>query len=410
MISSLMTQRCGYWVGVVALMALAIGLPTGVSAEVGPAEQPLWPQGAPGKLGAEEADIPTIRIYEPPAERRSGTAIVICPGGGYGALAVDHEGHQVARWLNSIGVTAVVLKYRLGPRYRHPAPLQDAQRAIRHVRAHAKTLQVAPERIGVMGFSAGGHLASTAATRFDAGKPDSSDPVERVSSRPDFAILAYPVISFTEPFSHKGSARNLLGDDPTPEMLQSLSNDQQVTKETPPTFLFHTGEDTGVPPENSVAFYLACRRAGVPAELHIYRFGPHGVGLSPGDPVTYTWKDRLADWLRASALLATVERAAAEGTIQVDGQPLKWGVVTFEPTNPFHPVAFAMVRNGQFRVAESQGPVVGTCKLRVTGLGDVVPRPTEDNFRRYEQVMPATATIQPQKNQLQIHVESGGSR
>jgi acetyl esterase/lipase len=375
------------------------------SAEIAPEPVLLWTTGAPGKVGDEELDKPSIRVYPAPSDRSSGTAVVVCPGGGYGALAVDHEGHQIAKWLNSVGVTGIVLKYRLGPRYRHPVPLQDAQRAIRYARANAERLGVSSRRIGIMGFSAGGHLASTAATHFDAGQSDHSDTIERVSCRPDFAILGYPVISFTEPFAHKGSARNLLGDNPSQELLNSLSNEKQVTKETPPTFLFHTGEDTGVPAENSVAFYLACRKAGVPAEMHIYRYGPHGVGLSPGDPVTFTWKDRLADWLRASGLLADVERGQVEGTIYVDGKPLKWGVVTFEPADsPFKPIAFAMVRNGKYSSSGASGPVIGNCRVKVTGLGDIVPQPTEDNFRRYES--PIMADIRPAKNEINIDLKS----
>lgn len=375
------------------------------AAEIAPEPVLLWPDGAPGKLGDEEIDKPSIRIYMPPKERISGTAIVVCPGGGYGALAVDHEGHQIAKWLNSVGVTALVLKYRLGPRYHHPAPLQDAQRAIRYARSNAEQLGLSPQRIGIMGFSAGGHLASTAATHFEAGRPDNPDATERVSCRPDFAILAYPVISFTEPFSHKGSARNLLGDKPSQESLDLLSNEKQVTKETPPIFLFHTGEDTGVPPENSVAFYLACRKAGVPVEMHIYRYGPHGIGLSPGDPVTFTWKDRLADWLRASGLLADVQRAGVEGMVSVDGAPLKWGVVTFEPADsPFKPIAFAMVRNGRFNVSETVGPAIGTCNVRITGLGDIVPQPTEDNFQSFKQSL--TFKIQAGKNEVNIDLNS----
>lgn len=379
----------------------------GHAAELAPEPLLLWPNGAPNKQGDEAVDRPTLRIYPAPASHASGTAVVICPGGGYGALAVDHEGHQVAKWLNSVGVTGIVLQYRLGPRYRHPAPLQDAQRAIRYARANAEKLHLSPQRIGIMGFSAGGHLASTAATHFDAGRPDDSDLIERASSRPDFAVLGYPVISFTEPFAHRGSARNLLGENATAEMLEQLSNDKQVTKETPPTFLFHTDEDKGVPAENSVAFYLACRKAGVPAELHIYRFGPHGVGLAPGDPVTSTWKDRLADWLRVSGLLADVERASAEGMVMIDGQPLKWGMVMFEPIDSsFKPTAFAMVRNGRFSLSPSSGPVIGNCRLRITGLGDVVPQPTADNSVTYDNVRPSTADIKAGKNTLQISVGS----
>ncbi|MEJ7617252.1 MAG: alpha/beta hydrolase [Pyrinomonadaceae bacterium] len=230
--------------------------------------------------------------------------MIVCPGGGLRHAGGGSRGRQVAEWLNTLGVTAFVLKYRLGPRYRHPAPLADAQRAIRYVRANAKQYSVAPERIGILGFSAGGHLTATAGTHFDAGDPQAVDPIDRVSSRPDFLVLAYPVISLTADYTHKGSSRNLLGDTPDPQLLENLSNEKQVTTETPPTFLFHTNEDSGVPPENSVAFYLALRKAKVPAELHIYERGRHGVGLAPGDPVLSTWKERLAGWLYTRGLLA----------------------------------------------------------------------------------------------------------
>jgi acetyl esterase/lipase len=263
----------------------------------------LWPEGAPGAVGNEDADRPTLTVYLPPAERAVPTGVVVCPGGGYAKLAMDHEGRQVAEWLNSLGVAAFVLKYRLAPRYRHPAPLEDAKRALRLVRSRASEFRIAPDRIGVWGFSAGGHLASTLATHFDAGNPAAADPIERVSCRPDFAILAYPVISFASEYAHKGSRRNLLGDNPDPALVENLSNEKQVTAQTPPTFLFHTNEDQGVPAENSVLFYLALRRAGVPAELHIYERGRHGVGLAPDDPVLSSWPQRLADWLRVRGLL-----------------------------------------------------------------------------------------------------------
>jgi acetyl esterase/lipase len=263
----------------------------------------LWPGGAPGAVGNEDADRPTLTVYLPPAERAVPTGVVVCPGGGYAKLAMDHEGRQVAEWLNSLGVAAFVLKYRLGPRYRHPAPLEDAKRALRLVRSRAGEFRIAPDRIGVWGFSAGGHLASTLATHFDAGNPAAADPIERVSCRPDFAILAYPVISFASEYAHKGSRRNLLGDNPDPALVENLSNEKQVTAQTPPTFLFHTNEDQGVPAENSVLFYLALRRASVPAELHIYERGRHGVGLAPDDPVLSSWPQRLADWLRVRGLL-----------------------------------------------------------------------------------------------------------
>lgn len=266
-----------------------------------PTTQLIYPNGTPGAAGSEEVDKPSLTTYL--AAKPNGTSVVVCPGGGYRNLAMDHEGKQIAEWLNKLGVTAFVLKYRLGPRYHHPAMLNDAQRAIRMVRSRAKQLGIMPDRIGIWGFSAGGHLASTASTHFDDGKPSDSDPVERVGSRPDFAVLAYPVISFTTPYTHKGSKQNLLGDTPDAKLVENLSNELQVTNRTPPTFLFHTNEDTGVPPENSVLYYLALRKAGVPAEMHIYEPGRHGVGLAPAHPVLSSWGDRLADWLRTRGLI-----------------------------------------------------------------------------------------------------------
>jgi acetyl esterase/lipase len=257
----------------------------------------LWPAGAPGAVGAEDADRPSLTVHRAPAGQATGAAVVVCPGGGYGRLAMDHEGRQVAEWLSGHGITAVVLKYRLGPRYRHPAPLQDAQRALRWVRANAADLGVRPDAVGIWGFSAGGHLAATAATKFDDGDPGAPDPLDRPSSRPDFAVLAYPVISFVEEYAHPGSRNNLIGESPDRTLAESLSAERQVTARTPPTFIFYTDEDP-VRPENGVAFYLALRRAKVPAELHVYERGRHGLGLAPEDPVVSTWTERLRDWLR----------------------------------------------------------------------------------------------------------------
>jgi acetyl esterase/lipase len=200
-------------------------------------------------------------------------------------------------------VTAFVLKYRLGPRYRHPVEIGDAQRAIRMVRARAAEFGLNADRIGMMGFSAGGHLTATAGTRFDAGRPDAPDPIDRVSSRPDFLVLGYPVISFDPAIAHSGSVRNLLGDTPDSKLLEELSADTRVTNQTPPTFLFHTDADTGVVAENSVRFYLALRRAKVPAEMHIFEKGPHGVGLAMNDPALSAWPTLLTTWLRGRGLL-----------------------------------------------------------------------------------------------------------
>lgn len=244
-----------------------------------------------------------IAVHLPSKERANGCAVIVCPGGGYGHLASTYEGHDVAEWFTSFGVTGFVLRYRLAPKYHHPSPMLDIQRAVRTVRSRAKEWNLDPARIGVMGFSAGGHLASTSATHFDAGKPEAADPIDRVSCRPDFAILAYPVVSMSADFMHGGSRKNLLGENPDPQLVESLSNEKQVTKETPPTFLFHTNADKAVPPENSVAFYLALRKAGVPAELHVYEPGPHGVGMGPRDAVLSSWPGRMKDWLEGRGLL-----------------------------------------------------------------------------------------------------------
>jgi acetyl esterase/lipase len=262
---------------------------------------PLWDQNVPGTLGNEEEDNPTLTIYL--AENTpTNAAVLICPGGGYTALALDHEGRQIAEWFNQNGVHAFILKYRLGrwdgTGYKHPVMLGDAKRAFRLIRTNAGPWNIDPDKIGVMGFSAGGHLASTLGTHFDDGNPESPDVVEKASCLPNFMILGYPVISFKEPFAHRGSRRFLLGPTPTQAEINLLSNEMQVKPLTPPTFLFHTNEDRGVPPENSVYFYLALRKAGIPAEMHIYEKGKHGVGFAPEDPVLSTWKERLKDWLK----------------------------------------------------------------------------------------------------------------
>lgn len=264
----------------------------------------LWPDGAPGAVGTEPEDKPKLTLYRLSPERASGSAIVVCPGGGYRTLASDHEGRQVAEWLNTLGVSAFVLQYRVGPRYRHPAPLADAQRALRLVRSRAREWGVDPARVGIMGFSAGGHLASTTGTHFDDGTLGAADPVERMGSRPDLMILAYPVVSLSAPFTHAGSRQNLLGDAPDPKLLEELSAERRVTSRTPPAFLFHTSDDPGVAVENSVALYQALHAAGVPAELHVFPRGPHGVGLAPRDPVLSQWPKLCAAWLQAMRFLA----------------------------------------------------------------------------------------------------------
>ena len=264
---------------------------------------PLWTGAAPGALGTDEADIPVLTVFLPRTMAAGTPAVIVCPGGGYVRLAANHEGRQVASFLNSLGLAAFVLRSRLGPRYHHPVELGDVQRAIRLVRARAASWNVDPARIGVMGFSAGGHLAMTASTMADGGDARAADPVDRVSSRPDFAVLGYPVVSMTEPWTHQGSKTALLGADPDAALASRLSGERAVTKDTPPTFLFHTNADTTVPAENSVQYYLALRRASVPAELHIFEKGPHGVGLANDDKALSEWSTLLANWLRGRGIV-----------------------------------------------------------------------------------------------------------
>jgi acetyl esterase/lipase len=259
----------------------------------------LWPSGAPGAIGDEDRDKPALTIYMPPNTTGPMTAVIIAPGGSYARLSMNLEGRAPANYLNTLGIAAFVLRYRLGPRYHHPIELGDALRAIRTVRARAAEWHIAPDRIGFMGFSAGGHLASSVSTHFDTGKADAADPIDRAGSRPDFAILAYPVISFVEPWTHQGSKTNLLGDAPDPALARSLSSETQVTASTPPTFIYHTNADTVVPVENAVSYFLALRKAGVTAEIHVFRNGAHGSGLGQQDPALGEWPRLLANWLRA---------------------------------------------------------------------------------------------------------------
>ena len=264
----------------------------------------LWPDGAPGALGTAAKDQPQVTVYLPSKKQATGAAVVVCPGGGYGGLASSYEGHDIARWFNSFGVAGVVLDYRhRGKGYGHPAPLQDAQRAIRLTRQRSAAWKIDPARIGIMGFSAGGHLASSAGTHFDQGDPQAKDIVERHSCRPDFMVLCYPVIAFGESYSHRGSQRNLLGPDPTPELVRLMSSEKQVTDKTPPAFVWHTHEDRVVPSENAVQFYLALKRAKVPAELHLFLKGRHGLGLAQGKPGASAWPAACRAWMETSGFL-----------------------------------------------------------------------------------------------------------
>ena len=296
------------------LVMLAAAASPSLAQGTPPAAIPLWPEGVPGVIPGTGPEVvesggrisnvhePSITPYLVSGGTRPATAVVVCPGGGYTRLAAEHEGRDVAQWLNSIGVSAFVLTYRL-KEYGHPAPLRDVLRAVRLLRNDAGRFGIAPDRIGVIGFSAGGHLAASAATLFDDPDGRTGAPLDAASGRPDFAILVYPVITFTGPYAHAGSAASLLGANATPERLERYSLETRVTKETPPVFLVHGGTDTAVPPENSVLFYQALRRAGVPAEMHLYREGAHGVGLRPGNGPMSDWPKRCAEWMAAKGLI-----------------------------------------------------------------------------------------------------------
>src|SRR5208283_1838865 len=260
---------------------------------------PLWPGGAPGALGTSSNDIPTLTPYLPEPASATGAAMVICPGGGYEHLAA-HEGNDYALWLNQHGVACFVLKYRLGLNgYRHPAMLQDAARAVRLVRARAADWKIDPKRVGIMGSSAGGHLASTLMTHFDLGNTNAADPIERQSSRPDIGILCYPVITMGE-YAHPGSKTYLLGTNPPLELVRLLSNELQVTTNTPPCFIWQTFEDKTVSVENSLMFAEALRKNHVPFDLHIYQKGNHGLGLNDTPPFAqpHPWANACLFWLK----------------------------------------------------------------------------------------------------------------
>ena len=301
-------------------LAFVVGLSlltSGRASAEEPQTYPLWPRSTRGAAGSDTGDenhagdIPTITVYLPPKEKATGASMVICPGGGYEFLATEHEGKEVADWLNSLGVAGVVLKYRLAPKYKHPAPLDDARRAIRLVRWKSKEWGLDPDRVGVMGFSAGGHLASTLATHFREAHPLPGDAINGFTERPDVLILVYPVVSFDAEFSHKGSIRNLLGPDATKQQLTELSNETQVSEKTPPTFLAHTLADDGVPMENSLAFAMALRKHKVPFELHVFEKGQHGLGLGKGskqfhvapEPSFEAWPALCATWLKSRGFL-----------------------------------------------------------------------------------------------------------
>lgn len=259
----------------------------------------LW-DNAPFAQGNSEEDKPSVTVWFPAKEKANGAAVLICPGGGYISLALDHEGKQVAKWFNDLGITAIVLKYRVGTwdhkKYKHPVPFMDISRAMRYVRANAKKWNLNPEQIGVMGFSAGGHLASCLATMWDDGNPKATNNIDKYSSKPNFLALIYPVITFSTKHAFQFGRGVLLGDDASREKTDSLSTELRVTTHTPPTFIMYTDEDD-INPMNGVLFYNSLRENKIPAELHIYEKGAHGYGLYPKEKSIQDWPDRLKNWL-----------------------------------------------------------------------------------------------------------------
>lgn len=335
---------------------------------------PLWPEGKTpfSKEIDAETGSPAITVYSSKGtEGHTGAAVVICPGGGYGGLAKDHEGHQPAQWFQEQGVSAFVLQYRLGSQGHHyPTQLADVQRAIRWVRAEASELELDENRIAVMGFSAGGHLASMAATLYDREVYEASDEIDEASARPDFAILCYPVVSMEKGVTHGGSRKNLLGPERADDddFAETLSSEKNVTENTPPTFLFQTNEDAAVPAENATRFFLALREHGVPVEYHCYQNGPHGVGLYQGDPILGNWSGLLRNWLLVNSFFSPPkETVAVSGKVSLDGTPVSWGVLTFHPEDSNQPITSVRVRRGNFSAKADTGPVSGPAKVTFQG-------------------------------------------
>lgn len=300
-----MKVRFGLRARLFGFLPLMVVLSTGWLRGGEPVQMPLWESEVPRAIGNEAKDKPTVTFYGLGLAGKPAPLLVIYPGGGYGALALDHEGRQIAAWANSLGMAALVCEYRHRSKgYGHPCPLEDAQRAIRMARHRAQEWQIDADKIGIIGFSAGGHLASTVLTHVEYPSPV-DDAIGRLSAKPNFGILCYPVIAFDKPYTHKGSQNNLLGANPDKELVLSLSNERQVQAGMAPTFLFHTQEDKGVPPENSLDFYRAMVEKGVPGELHLFQKGQHGVGLAKGIDGTEQWPQACAAWLRGIGILSS---------------------------------------------------------------------------------------------------------
>ena len=357
---------------------------------------PLWPNSAPGAIGKDEKDQPRLTVHLPDKGKATGTAIVVNPGGGYRGLAGDHEGLQVARELNRRGITAFVLRYRLMPDYQPSTALEDAKRALRYVRHNAKEYGMNEDRIGMMGFSAGGHLTSAAGTMYDKGEPEAKDPVDRESSRPDFIVPVYAVIN-----------RDLVKFD----MGDFATTDTQVTADTPPAFIVQTTEDTLVTAKHSLRFYEALLDRGVLAEMHIFQTGPHGLGLAPGDPQYSQWPALMVGWLQRNGMLTDAKRVAVSGTVTLDGKPLYWGSVTFMPLDESLPPAFVQFArsSGKFKIDEKHGPCPGKYRVVVYEMADDSKAAMSGQYsindsKRFE--LPGPIEIESDSGPFEISVKS----
>jgi acetyl esterase/lipase len=319
----------------------------------------LWPQRAPQAAGDDLLDQPMISIHIP--ESGNGCGIIVAPGGGYRTLASDHEGLQVAKWLNRLGIAAFVLRYRLGPTYHSSVSLLDAQRAIRYVRQRAAEFNLSAGRVGMLGFSAGGHLSCAAATAWDEGEPDHHDPVERQSCKPDFIAPIYAVTN--------GAKRGRKADEYHPV-------DEAVTSTTPPAFIVTTHEDSIVPANQSTLYYDAMLAAGVAAELHIFNDGEHGLGLMPGDPDAGQWTGLLVRWLRRRGFLTAAPRVEVSGSLLIDGVPPGLAWVTFLPETSDQPIARVRINRaggGRFEIPAETGPTTGWHEMQIHHVSDQYP-------------------------------------
>ena len=328
----------------------------------------LWPDGAPGALGELDIDRPQVTVHLPPVAAATGAGVIVNPGGGYRILAADHEGLQVARWLNRRGIAAFVLRYRVGERYHSAVSLRDGLRAVRLVRHRAAEFGLAPDRLGMLGFSAGGHLAVAVGTQWDRGDGQAADPVERESSRPDFLVPVYAVTN--------GILRGRKADEYTPA-------DVNVNADTPPTFLVHTHEDAIVPATQSTLFYDALLRAGVQAELHIYGYGEHGTGIAPGDPDFRAWPTLLLNWLRRSGFLTGAARCGVSGRVTLDGAAMGMAWITFEPLDENAPLARVRASkgdDGKFSIPPAHGVVPGPHRVTVHHVSERYPLSNDGSY------------------------------